>query len=232
MREDHVRGIAFIFEGTTEKVFYRNLLKWIATQNGCSFEKIVSKKDADIYYTWNYQGKQTLIKVNTVGTITQITNAGKWFINACSKTHKLSWRVYLCYDTDNAQNDISKFYEGDWKLLRTELQKVNADVIDLAASADIEDIMLCDVESICSFLAINVPEKIPGRKGNKIMNDCPSAWLGSYDAFCEFQRVRNSDTLKVPTELTDSAFQSVIQGCGDDSVGLFRCWSSRKKMVN
>ena len=51
MREDHVRGIAFIFEGTTEKVFYRNLLKWIATQNGCSFEKIVSKKDADIYYT-------------------------------------------------------------------------------------------------------------------------------------------------------------------------------------
>ena len=58
------------------------------------------------------------------------------------------------------------------------------------------------------------------------MNDCPSAWLGSYDAFCEFQRIRNSDTLKVPTELTDSAFQSVIQGCGDDSVGLFHISAS------
>ena len=46
---------------------------------------------------------------------------------------------------------------------------MNADVIDLAASADIEDIMLCDVESICSFLAINVPEKIPGRKGKAKM---------------------------------------------------------------
>ena len=140
MNESYDRGIAFIFEGATEKVFYRSLLKWIARKNGCTFEKIVSEKDADLYYIWTHRSSKILIKVNTVGAITQITNTGKWFINTCAKKHKVPWRVYLCYDTDNAQNDITKFYEGDWKLLRTDLKKTNAEVIDLAASADIEAI--------------------------------------------------------------------------------------------
>jgi len=56
-------------------------------------------------------------------------------------------------------------------------------------------------------------------KDGIIMNDRPSAWLGSYDAFREFQRIRTEDPKKTPAEMTDTAFQSVIQGCSDDSVG-------------
>ena len=58
-------------------------------------------------------------------------------------------------------------------------------------------------------------------KDGGIQYNCSSAWLGSYDAFREFQRIRTSNTAKKPSEMTDSAFQSVVQGCGDDSVGLF-----------
>lgn len=58
-------------------------------------------------------------------------------------------------------------------------------------------------------------------KDGDIQNNCSSAWLGSYDAFQDFQRIRFSDPTKKPKEMTDIAFQSVVQSCGDDSVGLF-----------
>ena len=208
MNESYDRGIAFIFEGATEKVFYRSLLKWIARKNGCTFEKIVSEKDADLYYIWTHRSSKILIKVNTVGAITQITNTGKWFINTCAKKHKVPWRVYLCYDTDNAQNDITKFYEGDWKLLRTDLKKTNAEEIDLVASADIEDIMLYDIDSICSFLVIKVPGKIPGRKGKAKMKwlfrSCGSTYHEGEKAenmisSLDFQKLINRCPLKLKT---------------------------------
>ncbi len=58
-------------------------------------------------------------------------------------------------------------------------------------------------------------------KDGRVQKNCSSAWLGSYEAFREFQRIRMSDPEKDPTELTDSAFESVVQGCPDDSVGKF-----------
>ena len=39
MSGDYSRGMAFIMEGATEKVFYRSFLKWIAEQKQCTFEK-------------------------------------------------------------------------------------------------------------------------------------------------------------------------------------------------
>ena len=63
-------------------------------------------------------------------------------------------------------------------------------------------------------------------KDGNVQRNCSSAWLGSYNAFREFQRIRISDSTKSPTEMTDSAFQSVVQGCGDDSVGLFHISAS------
>lgn len=63
-------------------------------------------------------------------------------------------------------------------------------------------------------------------KDGNVQKNCSSAWLGSYDAFCEFQRIRNSDPSKTPVEMTESAFQSVVQGCGDDSVGIFHISAS------
>ena len=58
-------------------------------------------------------------------------------------------------------------------------------------------------------------------KNGSVWNNCSSAWLGSYDAFREFQRIRTSDSSKSSAEMTSIAFQSVVQGCGDDSVGGF-----------
>ena len=56
-------------------------------------------------------------------------------------------------------------------------------------------------------------------KDGEILNNCPSAWIGSYDAFREFQRIRMKDPAKKPAEMTASAFESVVQGCCDSSVG-------------
>ncbi len=163
-------GIAFIMEGKTEKVFYKSFLDSICISNpNIKFGKEYSD-DGEIYYVWSTISKRIIIKVFVVGTISQITNSSSWFANKCAKKIKIPWTVYLCYDTDSSSAEISKFYEGDWQLLRRELIKAHATkVIDLAASADIEDIMLYDLEGICRFLNIAVPEKLVGRKGKAKM---------------------------------------------------------------
>jgi hypothetical protein len=78
--------------------------------------------------------------------------------------------VFLCYDTDSAEYDISKFYRDDWKILRKDLAKAKAEeIIDLAASADIEDIILTDLAGVCAYLGIQIPEELFGRKGKAKM---------------------------------------------------------------
>ncbi len=170
MDEAYTRGIAFIMEGTTEKVFYRTLLGWIAKNNNCKFSRGESLDKGDIYFEWDNGAEKILIKCNVVGTVTQVSHSGKWFSAKCSKEHKMPWKVMLCYDTDNAESDISKFYRGDWELLRNDLKRARAEeIIDLAASADIEDIMLYDAVGICDYLGIDTPEKLTGRKGKAKM---------------------------------------------------------------
>lgn len=116
-------GIAFIMEGKTEKVFYKCFLDHICTSNvNIKFDKEFSD-DGEIYYTWSSSSKKIIIKIFVVGTISQITHSASWFANKCSKKMKIPWTVYLCYDTDSPNAEISKFYEGDWKLLRAELTK-------------------------------------------------------------------------------------------------------------
>lgn len=105
-----------------------------------------------------------------VGTVTQIIHSGKWFKNRCAQRQKIPWSVYLCYDTDSPRADISKFFEGDWKRLRDTLVKNHAKhIVDLAASADIEDVLLCDMEGVCEYLNISVPIELKGRKGKAKM---------------------------------------------------------------
>ena len=165
---EYIRGIALILEGATEKVFYKNYLEWLAEKNNCQFKRIVSKKDVDIFYEWKKGEETILIKFNVVGTITQIVHSGKWFINNCVKKEKIPWYVFLCYDVDSVEADISKFYVDDWKILREQIKRAKAnDIIDLAAKADIEDVMLMDLEGICRFLntkTVNL-DSLKGRKG-------------------------------------------------------------------
>ena len=171
MNNEFIRGIAFIVEGATEKVFYRNFLQWLADNNeNCSFNKIDNPDIGEIAFEWLSGEESILIKFNVVGTVTQVVHSGKWFTNTCAKKYKIPWQVFLCYDTDSPDKDISKFYEGDWKLLRDELKKSKAkEIIDLAASADIEDVMLVDIESICKYLGITAPKELKGRKGKAKM---------------------------------------------------------------
>ena len=112
----------------------------------------------------------SIVKINVVGTITQIPNSDRWFHSQCCEPYgdDCVWDVFLCYDTDNYKSDITKFYEGDWKKLRASLRKAN-EIFDLAASADIEDVMLQDQEGICRFLGCINPGPLPGNKGKKKM---------------------------------------------------------------
>ena len=67
----------------------------------------------------------------------------------------MPWKVFLCYDTDSSEYDITKFYQDDWKLLRKDLIKAKTEeIIDLAASADIEDIILTDLSGVCAYLVL------------------------------------------------------------------------------
>ena len=171
MIENYAEGIAFILEGSTEKVFYLNLLKYFSdTDMQIVFKKIISEEDGEIFYEWISETKKIIIKIYVVGTITQVSNSGNWFRSKCSKKLKIPWSVYLCYDTDSPNADISKFYKGDWKRLRDVINKGRTKkIIDLAASADIEDILLYDLEGICGFLKIPLPDKLVGRKGKAKM---------------------------------------------------------------
>jgi len=166
----YVKGIAFIMEGATEKVFYRAFLQWLADKHGCRFERIDSTDIGEILFEWTRGTEVALIKFNVVGAVTQVVHSVKWFRNTCSKKYKIPWNVYLCYDTDSPGNDISKFFEDDWKLLRADLRKAKAkSVVDLAAQADIEDVMLCDLPGICRYLGVTPPERLIGRKGKAKM---------------------------------------------------------------
>lgn len=166
------KGIAFILEGDTEKVFYLSLLKHLCKKcDGVTIQKEIDSNTGEIFYALGTAERKVLIMFHVVGTISQITNSGSWFERRCYGQHKsLAWTTFLCYDTDNYTPNISKFYEGDWKELRRTLSKrKSCSVIDLAAQADIEDIILVDANSVFKFLGIT-PSEIPtGSKGKSKM---------------------------------------------------------------
>lgn len=61
---EYTRGIAFVLEGATEKVFYRAFLKWFAEQNNCSFVKGDNLDNGDIYFEWD-NGAETILIILT-----------------------------------------------------------------------------------------------------------------------------------------------------------------------
>lgn len=172
MTGQYTSGVAFILEGDTEKVFYYTLLCYFASKHpGSKVNKHMNPNSGEIFYSVSTDDKNVLIKFNVVGTISQITNSGSWFQNRCyGENKKLKWTAFLCYDTDSYNNDIGKFYDGDWKELRKSIEKNrNCTVIDFAAQADIEDIMLLDLDSIFNYLDMS-PLPIPsGKKGKRKM---------------------------------------------------------------
>ena len=170
-KETFDKGVAFVFEGETEFYFYTELLEFFCSRNTGWY---LSKKDdlAGGSYVIENGKRRIVICTNTVGTITQIVHSSNWFNNSCASKYssKMPWDVFLCYDTDSHEYDISKFQENDWKTLRMSLtNRKNICVYDMAASADIEDIFLKDLASVSTFLGLKdclTEQDIPrGRKG-------------------------------------------------------------------
>lgn len=192
MKEKFSRGIAFILEGDTEKVFYRELLEFYVSKHpGSDFQETQDDKSGEVYYELTTPNAVVIVKMFVVGTISQLTNSSKWFENFCCRAYpSLNWFVFLCYDTDSYKEPVTKFYEGDWSVLREQLsQNHAAEIVDLAAQADIEDIMLLDASSIFDFLGIE-PCPIPsGSKGKRRMKKLFRS-VGRGNAYHEGKRAK------------------------------------------
>lgn len=168
------RGVAFIFEGATERVFYYAMLEYFCTKHeGVCMREEIDEITGDRQWVITDGIQSTLIKAYTVGTVIAHVQAGaNWVRNHCAARYKqIDWTVFLCYDTDAYKYDVSQFHEGDWKYLRKAIER-NArmkTIIDLAACADIEDIMLSDIEGVCTYLGVPIQALPEGKKGKTRM---------------------------------------------------------------
>ena len=162
---DACYGLAFIVEGATDKIFYREYLSQLCKRSSFGFVKDDNSQE-DCFHIVFPVGQVTVM-LNSVGSVTQMANSATWFHRVCiDEYHNGKWTVFLCYDTDGYDADISKFYEGDWGRLRKTIKPLADRVIDLAAKADIEDIILCDLPGVLSFLELPDDTLIPsGNKG-------------------------------------------------------------------
>lgn len=167
-------GIALIVEGKTDKLFYKQVIAHYVAISGCALhEEIDGDSLEEIFYVLDAQKNcRAVIKFHDAGgAITQVQKAGRWFEKKCMESLKqLQWSVFLCYDTDDYKYEISKFQEGDWRRLRNKLNSIGTTriaIYDMAAAADIEDVMLKGINSICAFLRCGAMtyEELSGAKG-------------------------------------------------------------------
>ena len=164
-------GLAFILEGDTEKEFYLSFLDFLCRKHGATFERKLLDDTPDVIYMIQKASERILVKFHNVTSISNMPRAGRWFTSQCASYYKgkHNWYVFLCYDTDNYKNDVTNFHEGDWAALRTRLKRATR-IIDVAAAADIEDVMLQDLAGVCNFLGC-APSGVVlrGSKGKKKM---------------------------------------------------------------
>ena len=159
------RGLAFIVEGATEKVFYLEYPSQLCSAKGLALRKDLETQEDR--YAITSAGDEKIVMMASVNSVSQVTNSATWFERACvSENPKVAWTVFLCYDTDEYNSDITKFHEGDWAMLRESIAQSAQKVVDIAAEADIEDVMLCDLPGVLSFLGLPPQTKMPpGNKG-------------------------------------------------------------------
>ena len=79
MEKKYSKGMAFILEGDTEKVFYFALLNYFCSKHqNASVTKNINK-NGEIFYILTFNEEEILIKFYVVGTISQVANSGSWF---------------------------------------------------------------------------------------------------------------------------------------------------------
>ena len=154
-------GIAFIVEGQTEEEFYRQYLIWSCGSHGSYLRE--GRDRGEVCYVVSDGARETLVKFMAMNSISQITNSSAWFLRSCAARHpRLPWHVFLAYDTDGHSAPVSQFHEGDWAMLRKEIGAAASSITDLAAEADIEDVMLLDADGVLSFLGLPPGTMVPG----------------------------------------------------------------------
>lgn len=121
MDQEFEQGFALIMEADTEYQFYQALfLHYGRKHPECSIECLNDPVTFEPYYIVHGPFGKRIVRLNAVGTITQIHNSASWFSNRCLSGHPQAknWTVFLCYDMDDYSSDVSKFYEGDWAQFR------------------------------------------------------------------------------------------------------------------
>lgn len=176
-------GWAIIHEGSTEKEFYLCLLAFLCKKYGATIKKEILDDGIEIIYVLEINDKKYMIKTYDAGSLNNMPKTSKWFNEECAKKHlkRALWTVFLCYDTDAYKYEVSPYYEGDWKDLREKIGKVKK-IIDLAAAADIEDVLLVDFEGVCKYIGVETPNRdvLKGRKGSAKMKTLFRAYGKAY----------------------------------------------------
>ncbi|MBP3883619.1 MAG: hypothetical protein J6D54_01600 [Olsenella sp.] len=157
--EDFERGFAFVAEGPTERVFYFEYLKWCCLVERDSTMTRLPNKDVVI----ETRSGRVLVQFNVMGAVSSVPNAASWVQSRPLRFPGIPWTVVLCYDTDG--DESLSLETRAWKRFRRELAETDVDVIDLAADADIEDVMLADIEGVRRFLDLGSDVEPHGRKG-------------------------------------------------------------------
>lgn len=163
------RGVAFIGEGATEKVFYREYLTTRASSLGLDVSRHEGDVDAE-YRCGRVDSGCTVVMFHGAGSISSIPKTLGWFRGVClGEWPRLGWDVFLCFDTDGHNDAITQYHLGDWIALRQGLCDLGANVFDLAADADIEDIMLIDLDGVRRYAGAPDDFVPVGRKGKSRM---------------------------------------------------------------
>lgn len=185
---EYDKGVAFVFEGPTEDIFYETLLYHFSGRHPSYNLHTLDIVDSDIDALVSEGPDQAIVICRyTLGSITNISQAGPWFTNRCKKQFPgIPWTIFLCYDTDSYKNPITKFHEGDWARLRRKLQ--GNSIIDLAAQAEIEDLFMLDTEGICLFLGVPVQDIPNSGKGKRKLKNFFNTFRKSYH---EGERAQN-----------------------------------------
>lgn len=158
------KGVAFVVEGPTERVFYHEYLRWCCKMNDGSTMIQLPNRD----YVISSGNDKILVKFNVKGSVGSVPNATSWIRSTCMAKPDITWTVVLCYDTDG---DASlNLNTRAWQRFRNDLADMKLPVIDLAADADIEDVMLLDIEGVRRFLKLASDVEPQGRKGKAKLN--------------------------------------------------------------
>lgn len=210
----HEKGLAFIAEGATERVFYEEYLAKLCADRGMRISEDTDTQENSFIVTKG--GRSIVIMFNSVGSVTQMTNSATWLRRACLGAFgRIPWHVFLCYDTDDYDGDITKFYEGDWLRLRNAIEQDAETVTDLAARADIEDILLCDYEGVLDFLGLDRGTMMPNGQKGKVRMKKLFRMVAINNAYHEGRRARGliraldmdviKDKAPIPLEAIDNA---------------------------